>query len=68
MKRSEKYLTSKINFNTFCNLVALILGENWVNLALFTPQDFKSKFGHFTTLCMKGLKAYNYQNCLTNKV
>ena len=25
------------------------------NLAAFTPQDFKSMFGHFTTLCMKGL-------------
>ena len=23
---------------------------------MFTPQDFSSMFGHFTTLCMKGLK------------
>ena len=26
------------------------------NLAVFTPQDFKSMFDHFTTLCTKGLK------------
>ena len=25
------------------------------NLAVSTPQDFKSMFGHFTTLCMKEL-------------
>ena len=25
------------------------------DLAVFTPQDFKSMFSHFTTLCMKGL-------------
>ena len=25
------------------------------NLAVFTPQDFKSMFGHFSTLCNKGL-------------
>ena len=23
------------------------------NLAVFTPQDFKSMFGHFLTLCIK---------------
>ena len=25
------------------------------NLAVFTPQDFQSMFGHFSTLCMKML-------------
>ena len=25
------------------------------NLAVFTPQDYQSMFGHFTTLCMQGL-------------
>ena len=31
----------------------------WPNILtniLFTPQDFQSMFGHFATLCMKGLK------------
>ena len=26
------------------------------NVAVFTPQDFQSIFGHFTTLCIKRLK------------
>ena len=26
-----------------------------INFVVFTLQDFKSMFGHFTTLCMKGL-------------
>ena len=29
------------------------------NLAWWTPQDFKSMFGHFTTLYMKGLTHFN---------
>ena len=29
------------------------------NLAVFTPQDFKSMFGHFSTLCNKGLSSDN---------
>ena len=28
------------------------------NLAVSTPQDFKSMFGHFSILCMKGLNLY----------
>ena len=33
-------------------------GQTYIeNLAVFTLQDFQSMCGHFTTLCMKGLKA-----------
>ena len=28
------------------------------DLAVFTHQDFKSIFGHFSTLCMKGLREF----------
>ena len=28
------------------------------NLAVFTTQDFQGMFGHFSTLCMKGLTYY----------
>ena len=35
----------------------LLKGQTYFkNLAVFTSQDFKSIFGHFTTLFMKGLK------------
>ena len=35
---------------------------NFKNLAVFTPQDFKSMFNHFSTLRNKGLKHYkNYE-------
>ena len=30
------------------------------NLAVSTPQDFKNMFGHFLTLCMKGLNDWLY--------
>ena len=34
----------------------LEIGQTYfTNLAVFTPQDFLSMFGHFTTLYMKGL-------------
>ena len=29
------------------------------NIAAFMPQDFQSMFGHFTTLCLKGLSLSN---------
>ena len=32
------------------------------NLTVFTPQDSYSIFGHFSTLCMKGLKIYIYNS------
>ena len=35
------------------------------NLVVFTPQDFKSMFEHFSTSCMKGLKGYNFKKYLT---
>ena len=38
------------------------------NLAVFTPQDFQSMFGHFTTLCMKGLIRPLAVNPLTTNV
>ena len=28
---------------------------------MFTPQDYKSMFGHFTTLCMKGLRKHLFE-------
>ena len=32
-------------------------GQTYIkNIAVFTPQDFKSMFGHFSTLCNKGLR------------
>ena len=34
------------------------------HFAAFTPQDFKIMFGHFSTLCMTGLKAYFHSECL----
>ena len=34
------------------------------NLAVLTPQDFKSMFGHFTTLCMKEFKGDGNFICL----
>ena len=30
MKRSEKQLPSKVNFSTFCHLIAISLGQNSV--------------------------------------
>ena len=29
-------------------------------IAVFTPQDFKSMFGHFSKLCNKGLKIFMF--------
>ena len=37
--------------------------KKWLTLSymMSTPQDFKSVFGHFTTLCMKGLKHVTWE-------
>ena len=41
-------------------------GETYFkNLAVFTPQDFKIMVGHYTTLCMKGLKQSYYHTIVT---
>ena len=37
------------------------------NFAVFTPQDFKSMFGHFSTLCNKGLNRQNTKIQLSQK-
>ena len=44
MEIAEKQLPSKTNLGIFCNLTALILGENSVKSITFTEIDKEIKF------------------------
>ena len=49
-------VTYKVFFNLTLYCIMLKNGQTYFkNLAVFTPHNFKSMFGHFSTLCNKGL-------------
>ena len=45
----------KVRRNTLLSIMLWDGQTCFKNLAVWTPQDLESIFGHFTTLCMKGL-------------